>query len=120
MHNLRYFERQLAKLPPSARLTRAVLLAGAHTQSDGFPRSSAYIRGVRDFFRSRGYSVDLRLGLPADDDVLYVAHARYFLQGGGGFSITLAEVVRAMGGAVLHDQGLGVTKHGFSHGDGGG
>ena len=72
-----------------------------------FPRSSAYIRGVRDFFVEKGFTVDLRLGRQPDDDVVYMSRAKHFIQGGGGFSIVIAGIVRELGGQVLQKYGPG-------------
>ena len=39
-----------------------------------------------------------------DDDVVFMSRARYFIEGGGGFSILIAGMVRELGGTVLHDE----------------
>ena len=99
--NLAYYERMIKYLP--ARIDRAVLVAGGHRDDISYRRSSKYIRGVRDYFLSRGFRVDLRLGNVPDDDIVYVANAEYFIEGGGGFSIMLGGLVKQMGGTVLHE-----------------
>ena len=43
------------------------------------------------------------LGGNPDDDIAFSANSRYFIQGGGGFSILLANMVSVMGGQVLTD-----------------
>jgi len=98
--NLAYFEAQIAKLPSAVRTI--YLIAGSHFDID-FDRSSEYIRGVRDFFVSNGFSVHLRLGGNPDDDIAFSANSRFFIQGGGGFSILLANMVTVIGGQVLTD-----------------
>jgi len=98
--NLAYFEAQIAKLPSSVRTV--YIIAGSHFDID-FARSSDYVRGVRDFFLSNGFVVHLRLGGNPDDDIAFAANARFFIQGGGGFSILLANMVSVMGGQVLTD-----------------
>jgi hypothetical protein len=98
--NLPYFEAQIAKLPSAVRTI--YIIAGSHFDID-FERSSEYIRGVRDFFVSNGFTVHLRLGGIPDDDIAFSANARFFIQGGGGFSILLANLVSVMGGQVLTD-----------------
>jgi len=100
VHNLKYYETQLAKLPDN--VNHAVLVAGSHKAAN-YMRSSEYIRGVRDFFISKQFTVDLRLGKLPDGDVIFISRSSYFIQGGGGFSILLADVVREMGGQVLAD-----------------
>ena len=96
--NLEYFRVQISKLPENVRTV--YLLAASHRRED-FTRSSEYIRGVRDFFLSQGFVVHLRLAQPPDDDIAFSANANYFVQGGGGFSIMLANLVNEMGGTVL-------------------
>ena len=97
--NLAYYQNQIDALPANVRTV--YLVAGSHHDSSDFQRSSDYIRGVRDFFYSKGFRVYLRLGGAPDDDVVFIARSKYFIQGGGGFSILLAGVVEAMGGTVL-------------------
>ena len=96
--NLAYYDIQIRKLPPSVRTV--YLVAGSHHRG-GYQRSSDYIRGVRNFFNSKGFRVHLRLGGSPDEDVVFMSRAKHFIQGGGGFSILLAGVVKEMGGTVL-------------------
>lgn len=104
--NLAYYEAQVRKLPSHVRT--AYLIAGSHLPEElaggsTFQRSSDYVRGIRDFFAAQGFTVHLRLGGAPDDDVAFAAHARYFIMGGGGFSILLANVNRIMNGITLTD-----------------
>ena len=96
--NLEYYRVQISKLPENVRTV--YLLAASHRRED-FTRSSEYLRGVRDFFASNGFVVHMRLANAPDDDIAFSANANYFIQGGGGFSILLANLVEAMGGTVL-------------------
>lgn len=102
VHNLQYYERLLRRLPSTVK--RAVLCAGSHNDIY-FGRSSQYLRGLRDFFIAKGFTVDLRFGRPPDDDLAYMGRARYFIQGGGGFSIMIANLVTRLGGLVLMEHG---------------
>jgi len=98
--NLAYYEQQLRQLPE--RVRTIYLVAGSH-YVEGFERSSAYIRRIRFFFVSRGYAVHLRLGGAPDDDIVFMSRASYFIQGGGGYSLMIAGIVRALGtGKVLN------------------
>ena len=96
--NLDYYRAQIAKLPADVRTV--YLVAGSHVDMD-FARSSEYIRGVRDFFLSEGFVVHMRLGGTPDDAFILAANARYFVVGGGGYSILMANVNEAMGGTSL-------------------
>lgn len=109
IHNEHYYRRQLAKLPADYRRDTVVLVAGAHQASPaGFPRSSAYIRGIANLFRREGFRhVELRLAQPPDDDVSFMSRARYFIQGGGGYSMMVAGVVKELGGKVFTDDLFG-------------
>ena len=95
-----FYDSAVAALPPAIR--RAVLVAGSHTQTtppDAYIRSTEYINRVRDYLIARGFtSVELRLGHPPDDDVVYMANAAHFVRSGGGFSYLCAALVRMLGG----------------------
>ena len=103
--SLAYYARQLDVLEPyraRGELSHLVIVGGSHLDlHGGYPRSSEYINGLRDFFVSRGYTVSLRLGHLPDPDLVYMARARFFVQGGGGYSLLISEIVKAMGGLVL-------------------
>ena len=96
---LSFYEQHLGELP--ADITNAILVGGAHIRYDSYPRSSVYIDRVREYFRGRGFTVQLRLGRTPDDDIIFMTRARYFMQSGGGFSYLLAQMVRRLGGTVL-------------------
>ena len=97
---LDYYRWVITQLPESVGVI--YLVAGSHDQKfDYDARSSEYIRRVRDFFVSKGYWVGMRLGQPPDDDLVFVAKSKYFVQGGGGYSLLLSGVNEAMGGTVL-------------------
>lgn len=100
--NLAYYAAQLSSLPRSVK--RVVLVAASHYElrQTGFPRSTEYLRRLSDFFRGRGFIVDMRLGQPPDDDFVYMSRARYFIQSGGGFSILVSNVVLRLNGTVLN------------------
>ena len=98
--NKQYYERQIRKIP--VRVKKAIIVAGAHQVTD-FTRSSEYIRRVQNFIILRGFTVDLRLGHPPDDDIVFIGRSDYFLMGGGGFSTLLGGLVGKLGGKVLSD-----------------
>ena len=98
--NKQYYERQIRKIP--VRVKRAIIVAGAHQVTD-FTRSSEYIRRVQNFLTTRGFKVDLRLGHPPDDDIVFMGRSEYFIMGGGGFSTLLGGLVSKLGGTVFRD-----------------
>ncbi len=98
-----------------------MLVAASHYElrHNGFVRSTEYLRGVAEFFRARGFTVDLRLAQPPDDDFVYMSRARYFVQSGGGFSILVSSVVQRLGGQVLNTSVpafVGYQGHWSAHG----
>ena len=109
IHNGNYYRRQLAKLPADYDRHTVVLVAGAHQSSPkGFPRSSEYIRRVAQLFSDEGFRhVQLRLAQPPDDDVAFMCRSKYFMQGGGGYSMMVAGVVKELGGNVFTDNVFG-------------
>lgn len=62
----------------------------------------AYRDSVVSFFRSKGFEVQTRCssGRP-DDDFVYMSSAKNFIQGGGGYSKLVSDVVTANGGQVF-------------------
>ena len=80
-----------------------ILVAGTHYQlaENIWPASTEYINGVRDHFRAKGFFVELRIGQRADDDVVYMAHARTFVSSGGGFSGVISGLVKRLGGQAI-------------------
>lgn len=96
--NLAYYQEQIGRLPSFVRTV--YIEAGSHLEED-FRKSSDYLRGLRDFFLSNGFVVHMRLGENPDATIAFCANARYFIQGGGGYSILLANVNTAMGGRVF-------------------
>lgn len=100
-----YFERALERTPPA--VTRVTFVGslhhneGAKGMTKGAPRSAMYRDLVEAFFVARGYEVAHRWeGLP-DDDFVYMAHARYFAQSGGGYSRLVARCVDRLNGTVV-------------------
>ena len=80
---------------------KVVLVGGSHVRFDSFPRSSLYVDLVRDTFRASGFQVMARLGQLPDEDVVFLARARYLIQSGGGFAALTGALCRRLGGTVL-------------------
>ena len=88
--------------------TTIYLVAGAHggwQPNHSVPsttKSCAYVLHLRDYLLRLGAArVELRLGGLPDEDLLFMARARYFVPGGGGFSRTVSWLVQELGGTVL-------------------
>lgn len=82
-------------------VSSVTLVAGSHYRYDSYPRSSQYIDLVSDWFYSKGFDVDYRFGRPPDDDVIYMAQARVFVQSGGGFSSVISRLCHTLGGTPI-------------------
>ena len=93
-----YFESYLRQLPET--ITHVSLVAGSQYDNNhnDWPYSTAYINGIRDMCVAMGFSVELVIGREADSDVVYMAHASYFISSGGGFSHLIGELVTRLGG----------------------
>ena len=61
----------------------------------------SYLSKLSSFFVSHGFEVCVKEGEPPDTDFALLCSARVFVQGGGGYSALVAEVVRQRGGVVL-------------------
>jgi len=96
--SLSHYQKHLRGVP--AHVRSAVLVGGAHHQIAAYPRSSAYLNALRDFFVSKGFDVQLRLARAPDEDVVFMGRSRHFMQGGGGFSVVVAGVVKELGGEI--------------------
>ena len=55
------------------------------------------------WFQSKGFSVETKMGRNPDDDVIFMAHAKHFIRGGGGYSGVVAGLVAQLGGTVHWD-----------------
>ena len=85
-----------------------VLLGSAHMQYDKevpttIPTKSChYVYVLKTYLERFGVKVTIRSGHMPDDDLLFASQAKIFVQSGGGFSRTIAEVVRRSGGKVIN------------------
>jgi len=82
--------------------THVVLVAGSHHSMDPYDPSWRYALAVKLAFERAGYHpVELRLKPQPDEDFLYLAHARNFIEGTGGYSKYVAQFVKRHHGAVF-------------------
>lgn len=63
--------------------------------------SRAYVRNMVRFFEYTGYKVELREDHDPDTDFVYMSRASTFVQGGGGYSGLIAQMVSLNGKQVL-------------------
>jgi hypothetical protein len=66
-----------------------------------FSVDDAYLANVAQYFRSQGFSVCVKDQELPDIDFVILCSARVFVQGGGGYSALIAEVVQHRGGLVI-------------------
>lgn len=60
-----------------------------------------YIQNVIRYFSSEFVQVSLKETGEPDEDFIYMASARHFIRGGGGYSRLVSDVVQARGGDIL-------------------
>ena len=91
-----------ARLSLPRTVARAYLVGSPHYRARTALKSLEYVRRVRATLAERGVRniVEL-LNRDADEDLTFMARATYFVPSGGGFSSTVAELVRMNGGRVL-------------------
>ena len=99
---LSYYKGIIPKLPQHVR-TCYIVAGTQYTSDHGWPLSTAYVNGLRDLFDAEGFAVRVMAGFPPDDDVIFMAHAKHFIRGGGGYSGVVAGLVAQLGGTVHWD-----------------
>ena len=99
----------LAPMLPKAKHGYDIVLVAAlhvhdqHKRSAAAPHTVAYLQHVRAYFQDLGYPVHNRYSSSTDPDAdfVFMASATTFVQGGGGYSGIIAQVVEAQNGTVL-------------------
>lgn len=61
----------------------------------------SYIENAASFFREAFPCVRILVSGNPDEDFALLSSAKYFVQGGGGFSALIAQIVKARGGTVI-------------------
>lgn len=66
-------------------------------------KSCMYVQALQEYFltQRKARNVKLRLGQTPDDDVLFITQSKQFVQGGGGFSRVMGDLVQGFGGTVM-------------------
>lgn len=100
-----YYANLLPKMPAAADGVKVVLVGatGHDTRESGVrPEwSTRYVAHAVHFFESAGYKVLRRLVHSPDVDFVYMSAASTFVQGGGGYSALVAQMVLLNGKRVL-------------------
>lgn len=64
--------------------------------------SCEYTMALKAYIERFGVKVSLRLGMPPEDDVVFASKAAVYVRTGGGYSETIATLVRKSGGEVIY------------------
>lgn len=68
---------------------------------DSQARSVEYVQRVKDFFVGRSFDIATHDLADADHDFIYMCNSSFFVPSGGGFSKTIARIVKLKGGRVV-------------------
>jgi hypothetical protein len=79
---------------------------GKHAVQKEMRWSDSYVHNAIHFFEKHGFKVRARQGADPDTDFTFMAMARTFVQGGGGYSGLIAQMVKLNGQTVLHTGNL--------------
>jgi hypothetical protein len=97
---LEYIEDKISKINIKI-IRKIILVSGSHTHTKT-PKSCKYIKIIKKYFEYKGYKVELRLGMNADDDFIFMCNARYFVPStNGGYTKLITNIVKMMGNQVL-------------------
>jgi hypothetical protein len=103
--NRHYYERALAALPPNVR---NITIVGWDHHGGNHMESERYRTLLQEFLETNGYHVKHRREHLPDDDFVFMAHAPFFIYGGGGFSRLVGECVHKLGGITpIQWEGMG-------------
>ena len=97
---IEYLDNKITKININI-IRKIILVSGSHTYIKT-PKSCKYIEIVKKFFEYKGYQVELRLGMNADDDFIFMCNSRYFVPStSGGYTKLITNIVKMMGNQVL-------------------
>jgi len=107
-----YYEKMIQRLKKHDINSIIIVLSTYHTMvklnlEQVYKLSMTYITHLKDFLTGHGYKVRYRIdcGTP-DEDLIFMASHKYFIQGGGGFSAIVSELVRLNGGHVFYNRSV--------------
>ncbi len=87
----------------SLNLPKVILRGGAHTVQP-YPKSKIYTRCLINAFNAAGYSTfgsSINGAHNPDQDFFFMSHAKYFVQGTGGYSQLITDMVNRLGGKTI-------------------
>lgn len=76
--------------------------AGGRTlKTDNVNKSLEYVKIISEILRNRNFEIQNRNNKNADDDLIYMAHSKYFSPSQGGFSELVKELVKKNNGVIV-------------------
>jgi hypothetical protein len=97
---LEYLDDKISKININI-IRKIILVSGSHTHTKT-PKSCKYIEIIKKYFEYKGYQVELRLGMNADDDFIFMCNAKYFVPSTSGeYTKLITNIVKIMGNQVL-------------------
>ena len=97
---MEYLDNKISKININ-KIRKIILVAGSHFDIKT-PKSCKYIEIIKKYLEQKGYEVELRLGMNADTDFIFMCNARYFLPStNGGYTKLITNIVKMMGNQVL-------------------
>ena len=108
----RCYAASLDMFPPVSEVPNMVVVSNMDrlSRSGSLEWNRAYVEGFKSLMTSIGYNVTLRQRRPCacdyracsiDEDVVFMAHAQFFVRGGGGFSNAVSTVANELGGRAI-------------------
>ena len=96
-----FYEKILKDLKKQHIKNRNIIMITGFHKEDNHSRSIDYIASVAKYLEFQSYSVSIRINKSPDVDFVLMCNAKYFVQGNGGFSSVIADMVRLRGGKVF-------------------
>ena len=88
---LKYFQQKIKKLIEMG-ITKVYLMAGAHIKLPSYKYSTYYINKIVEEIEKAGLQVELKLGSPPDDDLLFSMNFDYFIPSEGQYCRLIKEL----------------------------
>ena len=73
---------------------KKIYLVGGYHKELKQTKSEEYVAKIKLFFEKHNYEVITRINEDPDEDFIFMSHASYFVQSGGGFSKLISEMVK--------------------------
>lgn len=82
------------------KIKKICFVYGVHAAGD-FPESKKYLAKCKELCENQGFVVELKNHKDADESFVYMCNSKVFVQGRGGFSRLIANVVRYRSNMVI-------------------